>query len=294
MSAYRNLGHKAPALIGTLLLTGVVACGGTAGNDSDQGGGAAGSVAGSADSAMGRNASGAGARSGSGDTPATGNRLTDTTALLLLASVNRAEAATGKLAGTRARNSDVKAYARMMVQEHRADMIRIRRLVTSAKLPASIGMDSVTQGNAGMGAAGGIGSAGTPGGGAAAGNTNATGIGGTAGTGTAGMGATSAVTSSDATIRNVEQMQAQTMSQLQSATGAEFDKAYISSQIATHTQVLDLLRQNESQLSNAGVKAHVAALTQSVEKHLLRAKEIHQKLGGADSTSAVMSPSQPH
>lgn len=294
MSAYRKLGRKAPALISTLLLTGVVACGGNTGNDSNNGGGAAGSVAGGADSAMGRNTSGAGAGSGSGDMPLTASRLTDTTALLLIASVHRAEASSGKLAGTKARNSEVKAYARMIVLEHRADMTRIRRLVTSAQLPASIGMDSVTQANAGMGAAGGIGSAGTPGGGAAAGNTNATGTGGTAGTGTAGMGATSAVTSSDATIRNLEQMQAQTMSQLQSATGAEFDKAYINSQIAAHTQVLDVLRQNESQLSNAGVKAHVAALTQSIEKHLQRAKEIHQKLGGGDSTSAAMSPSQPH
>lgn len=294
MSAYRKLGRKAPALLGTLLLTGVVACGGNAGNDSNEGGGASGSVAGGADSAMGRNASGAAAASGSGDMPATANRLTDTTALLLIASVHRAEAATGKLAGTKARNAEVKAYARMMVQEHRADMTKVRRLVTSAQMPASIGMDSVTQANAGMGAAGGTGSAGTPGGGAAAGNTNATGSGGTAGTGTAGMGATSAVTSSDATIRNVEQMQAQTMSQLQSATGTEFDKAYVSSQIAAHTQVLDLLRQNESQLSNAGVKAHVTALAQSIEKHLQRAKEIEKKLGGGDSTSAAMSPSQPH
>lgn len=293
MSSYLHLGRTAPALIGTLLLTGLAACGGGddrngSGNtgSGNEGGAASGSVASGADSAMGRNSSGMAGGN---------NRLTDTTALQLIASVDRAETAAGRLAGTKARNSEVKAYARMMVQEHRADLTKLRRLVTSAQMPASIGMDSVTQGNAGMGAAGGTGSAGTPGGGAAAGNTNATGTGGTAGTGTAGTGSTSAVTSSDATIRQLEQMQAQSMSQLQSTTGADFDKAYMSSQVAAHTQVLDVLRQNESQLTNADVKAHVTAMSQSVEKHLKRAKEIQQKIGGGDSTStAAMSPSTPH
>ncbi|HYW50844.1 MAG TPA: DUF4142 domain-containing protein [Gemmatimonadaceae bacterium] len=328
MTAYRNLRHTAPVIIGTFLLTGIAACGGGgSGSDANDG---SGNAAMSADSAGGRNASATGATEAGANTMAN-TRLNDTTALQLIASVDRAEAASGQLAVTKARNSEVKAYARMMVQEHRADLTKIRRLVTAANMPASIASDTMTSGTGAPGTTGTSGSAGAAGAagmtGAGAGNTNAAGAatggsgrirentgssannaaGNTAGGSTAGANAgtqagnasgamggtssTSAVTSADPTIRQLEQMQSQAMTQLQTVSGAEFDKVYIESQLAAHTQVLDILRQNQSQLTNADVKAHVTAVQTAVEKHLQRAKEIQRKIGG-DSTGTTATTQQ--
>ncbi|MES3033505.1 MAG: DUF4142 domain-containing protein [Gemmatimonadota bacterium] len=172
--------------------------------------------------------------------------LGDTSMVQLIVAIDRAEAAGGKLASTKATQPDVKAYGRTMMEEHEADLVRIRQIATAAGIP--LDTSSTTRGPGDVPAA-------------AGGTTNAA-------------------------IIQLEQNQQQTFSQLQVATGADFGRQYLASQLASHQQVIDLLRLNEGRLVNPDIRAHVSAMSAAVAKHLARAKQLQQKVGGDGATTA--------
>jgi len=162
--------------------------------------------------------------------------LDDTSAMRLMAAVDRGEAAAGRQAVIKATQSDVKAYGRSKMEEHDADLTELQRLAAAANIA---------------------------------------------------LEGTLAVAGSDnPAVLQLHQNLEATMSQLRVATGVNFDRQYISSQLAGHQQVLALLRQNESRLQNSDVRRHVAGMTTLLEKHLERARQIHLKLR-VDSTTAA-------
>ena len=69
-------------------------------------------------------------------------------------------------------------------------------------------------------------------------------------------------------------------SELQSAnSGAEFDKAYINSQVQGHQNALSFLQAAQNQTQNADMKKLIAAAIPDVQKHLDRAKSLQSKIG---------------
>jgi putative membrane protein len=141
--------------------------------------------------------------------------------------VNQAEVEAGTLASTKARNADVKAFAKEMVDAHQKAMTELRDLGTRNQwmLPDSTG------------------------------------------------GSLSSV------VSQMQQMHRTSMDQLRAASGAQFDKAYIDSQVTGHQQVLDVLNQQAASLQNGDLRSKVAEIQKDVETHLKRAQEIAQKLG---------------
>lgn len=231
--------------------------------------------------------------------------MTDPSMAQLIAVVNRGEISSGTLASTKARNADVKAFARQMVDEHRMAQ---RRLDSIAK-PSGWRVDSASiasdmGGMSGMSSTGNTGgtSGGTGTGGTGAGGTGGTGTGGATGTGTGGTGtggSTTGGTTGNNTTGGVSQtnpggdsrlntmmmemqdMQAKSMQALRSASGAEFDRSYIDSQLAGHQQTLDLLNQYMNNVQNNDLRTYLNDVKASVEKHRARAEEIRSKLGSA-------------
>lgn len=163
------------------------------------------------------------------------------------AMVNMSEIEAGRLATTKARNADVKNYAKDMVDGHQQAMNELRELssrsgwplpepngaAASGTVPTRAGNDAAAQGGSMMGN----------------------------------------------TMTQMQQAHAQAMTKLQSATGAAFDRAYMDSQVAAHQQVLDVLRQHASSVQNADLRTKVTDMQKDVEEHLRRAQEIAQKLG---------------
>lgn len=192
--------------------------------------------------------------------------------------VNQAEIEAGRLATTKARNADVKQYARMMVEEHEKAMTEMQQSGVAGGQtmpnPGSGGATMGTGNNATTGAAG----SGSTASGAAAGQQGGamSGPGGAAqGGGAGGMLAS--------TMTQLQQSQQNAMDKLRSASGAEFDRAYMDSQVAAHQQTLDVLRQHGNSVQNSELRTRVTDMQQDVEQHLRRAQEIANKLGGSTS-----------
>jgi len=69
-------------------------------------------------------------------------------------------------------------------------------------------------------------------------------------------------------------------SELQSAnSGAEFDKAYLNSQVMGHQNALSFLKAAQNQAQSADVKKLIAAAIPDVQKHLDRARSLQSKVG---------------
>ena len=69
-------------------------------------------------------------------------------------------------------------------------------------------------------------------------------------------------------------------SELQSAnSGAEFDKAYVNSQVQGHQNALSFLQAAQNQTQNADMKKLIAAAIPDVQKHLDRARSLQAKVG---------------
>lgn len=200
-----------------------------------------------------------------------------------VAMVNQAEIEAGQLASTKARNSDVKSYANDMVQGHRQAMEELRELS---------GRSGWTLPDAGSGGATGYTTGGTTGG--TTGSSSAGSGGGTIGTGnnqppTSGgsMSGTGAAAQGAGMMSNtmtqLQQSHEQAMTQLRTATGAEFDRAYMDNQVTAHQQTLDVLRQHSTSVQNSDLRGKVSAMEKDVADHLRRAQDITQKLGGSGS-----------
>lgn len=99
----------------------------------------------------------------------------------------------------------------------------------------------------------------------------------------------SAITSPSGAQTSLQSMHSQTMSQLQSLSGAEFDRAYIDNQVSGHQSVLDMLQQLQNRTQNTQLQQHLTQVTSTVQKHLDQARAIQGKLGATttpDTTQA--------
>jgi len=75
------------------------------------------------------------------------------------------------------------------------------------------------------------------------------------------------------------------LSTLKTATGADFDRAYIDLQVKLHQDTLDALdKQLLPNAKNADLKALLTELRPTVESHLTQAKELQTSLGSAGGT----------
>lgn len=72
----------------------------------------------------------------------------------------------------------------------------------------------------------------------------------------------------------------------QTARGEGFDRTYIASAIRMHEDALGAARNAERSTTNADVRALVQKAIPAIERHLNRAREIQQRIGGADTTAA--------
>jgi uncharacterized protein (TIGR02271 family) len=68
-------------------------------------------------------------------------------------------------------------------------------------------------------------------------------------------------------------------SQLESASGAAFDKAYVDGQVTGHQNALGFLQQAQNQAQSADLKKTIDAAIPDVQKHLDRARALQSKLG---------------
>lgn len=76
--------------------------------------------------------------------------------------------------------------------------------------------------------------------------------------------------------------------------GAEFDKAYIDSQVKMHTEGLDIIdNQLLPSVKNGDFKDHLNTVRQHVEAHLSKAQDIQSRLEAAGSTSSTKSGAEP-
>jgi putative membrane protein len=89
-------------------------------------------------------------------------------------------------------------------------------------------------------------------------------------------------TASNAAIRDSITNANKTIStQLQGASGAAFDKAYIDGQVMAHQNTLSFLQQAQNSAQNADLKQMITAAIPDVQRHLERAQSIQSKVGGS-------------
>ena len=67
---------------------------------------------------------------------------------------------------------------------------------------------------------------------------------------------------------------------LNAATGADFDKVYMTQQVAAHQETLTLLNGYAENGDDAGLKAAAAKNAPKVQQHLEQAQQLQTKLGG--------------
>jgi putative membrane protein len=96
-------------------------------------------------------------------------------------------------------------------------------------------------------------------------------------------------------VTTLQSKHQQTMTRLQSLSGAEFDRAYMDEMVNAHQQVLDLVRQLQSSAQSAqwsstdtskagSVAQYLNQKVSGVEKHLERARTVQSSLGSGDTT----------
>jgi putative membrane protein len=79
----------------------------------------------------------------------------------------------------------------------------------------------------------------------------------------------------------LQKMQATSQSLQAQAKGAAWDKAYIQNEVQTHEQVLANAKAAHDQTQDADLKKLIEDATPVIQKHLDRARQIQQKLGGS-------------
>jgi putative membrane protein len=189
------------------------------------------------------------------DLPSTDGGVVD-----LLATVDRSEIEAAEVAREKAQNGEVRNYANTMHQEHTRDLEQIRQLVQTAGIQGATMLDVPTTGATDTAAGAGAAPAPPP-----------------PTPGMPGQGA----------IGALQSMHQQTMMQLQSATGAEFDRAYIDSQVSAHQQVLTVLQQLQTRAQNAELQQHITTMTNAVQQHLQQAQQLQGTLSGTGGTGAT-------
>lgn len=203
----------------------------------------------------------------------------------ILAMANMAEIESSQLAGTKARNADVKAYARQMIDEHQKASQQLQTMAStnSWTLPDSTGMNAGSQ--SGMTGATGTGTGASTGAANSATGTNSGTATGGGGTNTTSPSTVQGSPQLDASVQQMHQQHMTLMTALKTRTGADFDRDYMDGQIAAHQQTLDLLRQYVNNVQNSELRTFAQTMQGSVEQHLQKAQDIRGRLGGA-TTSA--------
>lgn len=224
------------------------ACGGDKAPASDS---AAGSMAATSDTMAMRDSTGGAMAAGPNNAG-----MMDPAIAQFIAAVNAGEVDAGKLASTKGRNADVKAYGQQMVKEHQDAMTKL------SALPGAAGWMNKSDSSMSMGS-------GTPSG------TRTDSSGGTAMAGAA----TATPGPLAAKIEQVEASNKQTKATLQGLSGAAFDKAYIDAQAMGHQMVLDVLKQYSTTVQNSDLRTYVMDVQRHVEEHLGKAKDLQQKMG---------------
>ena len=188
----------------------------------------------------------------------------DTGVVALVTTVDQSEVEAGRLARTKARNAQVKAFARTLVDEHSQAMRKAGELARTANIPLPTASTGAT------GTTGAAGATATTGDTSRAATTGTPGAGGT--TGTAAVGGPA--------LANLQSMHSQAMTQLRSATGADFDRAFMDSQVQGHQTVLDLLNRAQGQVQNAALRQHLTEMIPKVQQHLDRARQLQGTIAG--------------
>lgn len=85
----------------------------------------------------------------------------------------------------------------------------------------------------------------------------------------------------EAAMSALRQSHDSTMQRLRTASGAQFDRTYISTQIAGHQRALDVLRQHAPSVRNTELRDKVLDIEKDIEERLREAQEIASKLTGA-------------
>lgn len=216
-------------LLATFGVVVMAACGDAADEDRDTLA-AGGDVAISADSA-------AGTAAAAMDVP-----TTDAGAVEVLTTIDQAEVEAGQLATEKARDDQVRAYARQMVQAHGQNARQVEQIAQRA---------GVTTGAAGTA-------------GAARTDTGAA-------TGTQ-MGGTGVMAA-------LHESHQRTMQRLRDLAGADFDSAYMAAMVSGHQQALDILQRVQNNIQNAQLETHFMETISTVRQHLDRARVVQQGLG---------------
>lgn len=153
--------------------------------------------------------------------------MTDANIVAALSVANAGEVAAGELAGSQARDADVKAFGRMMVTDHRAMIQETDRVATAAGIVAAQGP----------------------------------------------------------TTDSIQRAATATTEALKPLQGADFDRAYIASQMRDHQNTLRALQHFADAAGNAELKAMIQGAMPKVQLHLDRATELQGKLGSTASTT---------
>lgn len=155
--------------------------------------------------------------------------MTDANILAAVSASNAAEIAAGEMARDKARNADVKAFARMMVTEHQA----------MQKQGDSIGMAANLQ------------------------------------------------PQPAANADSIQRAATATSDSLKAMTGADFDRAYMASQVRDHQNTLTALQQFAGAAQNAQLRQMLQAAMPKVQQHLDRATELHSKVAGSTASGTT-------
>jgi putative membrane protein len=175
------------------------------------------------------------------DLPATDGGVVD-----LVAAIDRSEIEASQLARDRAQDEQVKNFAQQVHDDHTQNMRQLDQLAQSAGIENT---GSATPAPA----------------------PPPPGAPGTPPTTTGAQG--------QAAVANLEAMHQQTMSALQSATAADFDRAFVDGQVSGHQQALSILQQVQSRVQDEQLRQHLTQTIATVQQHLQQAQQLQRSVG---------------
>lgn len=223
----------------------------------------------------------------------------------VLATVDRAEIQSSRVALQKAASGDVKRFAQKMIDEH----VRTSQQLAAIARKGNLMVPDSTQLDRDLGVMEG-GSMGGTGSGAMTGTTGDTGMrastgmsGGTTaatgnpvGTGSAASGTGrgeamrpdsasassrgNATMSPNAILQEMHSDAQRAMATLRPLRGAEFDRAYMDAQVAMHSKTLNALGNLSASARDTELRAHIDKVTRHVQEHLQEGQTIRQRLGG--------------
>ena len=185
----------------------------------------------------------------------------DSEILQVLAVVDQSEVQDGQLAQKKARDAQVKSYARELITDHSKSLQQDREIAKSAKIDLSGVMMSGSK-------------------------TSATKTGSDTSRSAAATAAhPSGPTGATGVVAEVVNMHNQAMDRVRQLQGAAFDSAFVNAQIQGHQQVLSLLQSAQAEAQNPSLQQHVAAAIKGVQSHLDKGQQLQQALASGASGS---------